>query len=156
MNEGAIGASTGRNGFAKLLGTMMTQSGETFTLIPTEELVGNPILPALHGGAIASFLELAAQLALSRTLSPGQSCRLISWSGACCPGAPGPWAPPGTAAASTSRCSRRMPKASSETEPENCALRSWNSPSDNPPETRITPDIPDWFSGPISREQGCF
>ena len=78
MNEGAIGASTGRNGFAKLLGTMMTQSGETFTLIPTEELVGNPILPALHGGAIASFLELAAQLALSRTLSPGQSCRLIS------------------------------------------------------------------------------
>ena len=78
MSDGAVKACAGRNGFAKLLGTMMTQSGETFTLIPTEELVGNPILPALHGGAIASFLELAAQLALSRTLSPGQSCRLIS------------------------------------------------------------------------------
>ncbi len=78
MSEGAVRAHTGRNGFAKLLGTMMTQSGETFTLIPSEELVGNPILPALHGGAIASFLELAAQLALSRTLSPGRSSRLIS------------------------------------------------------------------------------
>ena len=78
MSEGAVRAHTGRNGFAKLLGTMMTQSGETFTLIPSEELVGNPILPALHGGAIASFLELAAQLALSRALSPGRSSRLIS------------------------------------------------------------------------------
>ena len=78
MSEGAVRVHAGRNGFARLLGTMMTQSGETFTLIPSEELVGNPILPALHGGAIASFLELAAQLALSRTLSPGRSSRLIS------------------------------------------------------------------------------
>ena len=78
MSEGAVTAGAGRNGFARLLGTMMTQSGETFTLIPREELVGNSLLPALHGGAIASFLELAAQLALSRTLSPGQSSRLIS------------------------------------------------------------------------------
>ena len=78
MSEGAVTAGMGRNDFARLLGTMMTQSGETFTLIPREELVGNSLLPALHGGAIASFLELAAQLALSRTLSPGQSSRLIS------------------------------------------------------------------------------
>ncbi|WP_066777144.1 PaaI family thioesterase [Sphingomonas sp. CCH5-D11] len=78
MSDGAVKACAGRNGFAKLLGTMMTQSGETFTLIPTDELVGNPILPALHGGAIASFLELAAQLALSRAISPRPSSRLIS------------------------------------------------------------------------------
>jgi uncharacterized protein (TIGR00369 family) len=66
------------SGFAQTFGAMMVESGDTFILTPTKELVGNPLLPALHGGAVASFLELAAQLALGRNLLPGQTSRLIS------------------------------------------------------------------------------
>ena len=78
MSEDVIIPWARRHGFAQMLAAMMARSGETFTLMPTEELVGNPMLPALHGGAIASFLEMAAQLALAPALAPGQSCRLIS------------------------------------------------------------------------------
>ena len=46
--------------FAQTLSAIMSEIGDTFILTPTEELVGNPLLPALHGGAVASFLELAA------------------------------------------------------------------------------------------------
>ena len=34
-----------------------------------EKLIGNPVLPALHGGATAAFLEIAAIIELSWTAS---------------------------------------------------------------------------------------
>ena len=39
-----------------------------------ERLIGNPILPALHGGVVASFLELAA---LARLDAEGRRARTI-------------------------------------------------------------------------------
>lgn len=66
------------SGFARTLGALMTDNGEGFILSPTGDLVGNPLLPALHGGAVASFLELAAQLALTRVLALPRPPQLIS------------------------------------------------------------------------------
>ena len=37
----------------------------TATLPYSKHLVGNPILPALHGGAVGAFLEIAAQIELA-------------------------------------------------------------------------------------------
>ena len=65
-------------GFAQLLGSMISESGDAFVLTPVEYMIGNPLLPALHGGAVASFLEVAAKRALHRRLSPGQPSQLIS------------------------------------------------------------------------------
>jgi uncharacterized protein (TIGR00369 family) len=41
-----------------------------------ERLIGNPVLPALHGGVVASFLELAA---LARLGSEGRRARTIDF-----------------------------------------------------------------------------
>jgi len=55
--------------YAKLLGVEPVFMGEEFTLkMPyNEKLIGNPTLPALHGGVIGGFMELTAitQLLLS-------------------------------------------------------------------------------------------
>jgi uncharacterized protein (TIGR00369 family) len=48
--------------YARFLGVRL-QAGETgpVAVLPFDpKLIGNPILPALHGGVVASFLELAA------------------------------------------------------------------------------------------------
>ena len=66
------------SGFAELLGSMVSESGDAFVLTPVEDLIGNPLLPALHGGAVACFLELAAKRALDRKLPLGQDTKLIS------------------------------------------------------------------------------
>lgn len=72
------GCGTAPGNFAQMLCAMMTESGGNFVLEPTGDLIGNPMLPALHGGAIASFLELAAAVTLSRTLGLSRTPRLIS------------------------------------------------------------------------------
>lgn len=54
------------SGFAQLLGSTISESGDAFVLTPVEYMIGNPLLPALHGGAVASFLEVAAKRALAR------------------------------------------------------------------------------------------
>ncbi|WP_142810764.1 PaaI family thioesterase [Tepidiphilus olei] len=48
--------------FARFLGLSIDVKGEEFTcILPYREmLIGNPILPALHGGATGGFLECAA------------------------------------------------------------------------------------------------
>lgn len=48
--------------YARHLG--IERQGEHFVLAPDRKLIGNVILPALHGGAVAGFLEIAAQLFL--------------------------------------------------------------------------------------------
>lgn len=40
----------------------------TFVLRARPALVGNPLIPALHGGAVAAFLEAASAIALTRAL----------------------------------------------------------------------------------------
>lgn len=51
--------------YARLLG-IRCQGGDTLTfhLPPNPDTIGNPLLPALHGGVIAGFMEHAALLHL--------------------------------------------------------------------------------------------
>ena len=55
--------------YARFLGLTSDQEGEvlTVTMPFADRLIGNPMLPALHGGATAALLELTAvaQVALS-------------------------------------------------------------------------------------------
>jgi uncharacterized protein (TIGR00369 family) len=52
--------------YAKLLGMQCLRLGEdmVFRLPANQDNIGNPILPALHGGVIAGFMEHAAMLHL--------------------------------------------------------------------------------------------
>jgi uncharacterized protein (TIGR00369 family) len=58
--------------YARFLGFRIELEGETVTgVLPfTPHLVGNPILPALHGGVVAAFLELTAIAQLAH-VTPG-------------------------------------------------------------------------------------
>ncbi len=55
--------------YARFLGLVSEQEGDTLTVtMPfADRLIGNPMLPALHGGSTAALLELTAvaQVALS-------------------------------------------------------------------------------------------
>lgn len=59
----------GRIPYARFLGVRAEVHGDEMTaVLPfAEKLIGNPLLPALHGGSVAAFLEMTAmaQLALS-------------------------------------------------------------------------------------------
>lgn len=52
--------------FARMLGLQLDVRGDTLTCkLPYEpRLIGNPVLPALHGGAVGGFLECAGILHL--------------------------------------------------------------------------------------------
>ncbi len=53
--------------YIQFLGVKFDRRGDELTaILPYEEaLIGNPVLPALHGGAIAAFLEIACVVELS-------------------------------------------------------------------------------------------
>jgi acyl-coenzyme A thioesterase PaaI-like protein len=53
--------------YAHFLGIRFDRRGDELTaILPfAQQLIGNPVLPALHGGAIAAFLEVAAIVELS-------------------------------------------------------------------------------------------
>ena len=52
--------------FARFLGVQADIKGNEITMILPfqEKLIGNPILPAIHGGAIGAFLEITAVIQL--------------------------------------------------------------------------------------------
>lgn len=56
--------------FVRVLGVNFERLGDELTarLAYDEKLIGNPTLPALHGGATGAFLEITAQIALAWTL----------------------------------------------------------------------------------------
>ena len=62
--------------YARFLGVRLDEgeSGPLAVLPFDPKLIGNPILPALHGGVVASFLELAA---LARLDAEGRRARTI-------------------------------------------------------------------------------
>lgn len=62
--------------YARFLGVRLEQGqGGPVAVLPFDpKLIGNPILPALHGGVVASFLELAA---LARLDAEGKRARTI-------------------------------------------------------------------------------
>jgi acyl-coenzyme A thioesterase PaaI-like protein len=60
--------------YAKLIGIECTRLGDEllFRMPANKDNIGNPILPAIHGGVIAGFMELSAALHLRVfTGSPG-------------------------------------------------------------------------------------
>ena len=62
--------------YARFLGVRLEPgTGGPVAVLPyADKLIGNPILPALHGGVVASFLELAA---LARLDAEGRRARTI-------------------------------------------------------------------------------
>ncbi|WP_166417389.1 PaaI family thioesterase [Cochlodiniinecator piscidefendens] len=53
--------------YAQFLGIQFDRRGDELTaILPfTEKLIGNPLLPAIHGGVTAAFLEMTAIVELS-------------------------------------------------------------------------------------------
>jgi acyl-coenzyme A thioesterase PaaI-like protein len=68
--DGALRALTEAVPYIGFLGIRFDRRGDELTaLLPYDDkLIGNPMIPALHGGAIAAFLEVAAIVELSWTL----------------------------------------------------------------------------------------
>ncbi|KGU86920.1 PaaI family thioesterase [Pseudomonas mediterranea] len=60
--------------YAQLIGAECTRQGDDliFRLPANRDNIGNPLLPAIHGGVIAGFMELAAAVhLLIATRTPG-------------------------------------------------------------------------------------
>lgn len=53
--------------YARLLGLRSERAGDELTVIMpfADNLIGNPLLPALHGGATAAFMEMTATAQLA-------------------------------------------------------------------------------------------
>ena len=65
--DGALGALVHGVPYIRFLGIEFDRRGDELTAIMPfdEKLIGNPLLPALHGGATAAFLEVTAIIELS-------------------------------------------------------------------------------------------
>ena len=65
--DAALSALVGSVPYAAFLGIDFERHGDELTGILhfKERLIGNPMLPALHGGATAAFLEMSALIELS-------------------------------------------------------------------------------------------
>ena len=65
--DGTLAALVARVPYIAFLGIEFDRRGDELTAIMRfdEKLIGNPLLPALHGGATAAFLEVAAIIELS-------------------------------------------------------------------------------------------
>ena len=68
--DAVLSALTAGVPYIGFLGLRFERRGDELTaLLPFDErLVGNPMLPALHGGAIAAFMELTAVVELTWSL----------------------------------------------------------------------------------------
>lgn len=47
-----------------------TEDGRLYSITPNDAHIGNPLIKALHGGIVSTFLELAALHELRRALGP--------------------------------------------------------------------------------------
>jgi acyl-coenzyme A thioesterase PaaI-like protein len=65
--DAALAALTGAVPYIQFLGIQFDRRGDELTaLLPYDaKLIGNPMLPALHGGVTASFLEVAGLIGLA-------------------------------------------------------------------------------------------
>ena len=65
--QAELDAMLARIPYARFLGVRMELHGDEMTgVLPyAEHLIGNPTLPALHGGVIGAFMEMTALLQLS-------------------------------------------------------------------------------------------
>ena len=67
--DAALGALVGSVPYISYLGVSFERRGDELTAVLSfdEKLIGNPFLPALHGGVTAAFLEMSAMITLSWT-----------------------------------------------------------------------------------------
>lgn len=67
LSEAQVRATLAAIPYARFLGVELSLRGDELTLILPykESLIGNPTLPALHGGVVGAFMELTAVCALS-------------------------------------------------------------------------------------------
>lgn len=65
--DAALGALVAGVPYIRYLGVQFDRRGDELTaLLPFDEkLIGNPLLPALHGGVTAAFLEITAMITIS-------------------------------------------------------------------------------------------
>lgn len=65
--DAALRALAGAVPYIGFLGIVFERRGDELTAVLPfrENLIGNPLLPALHGGATAAFLEVTAVMALN-------------------------------------------------------------------------------------------
>ncbi|MGR3503394.1 PaaI family thioesterase [Pseudaestuariivita sp.] len=65
--DAALGALVGSVPYIQFLGIRFERRGDELTgIMPySDDLIGNPLLPALHGGATAAFLEITSIITLS-------------------------------------------------------------------------------------------
>jgi uncharacterized protein (TIGR00369 family) len=68
--------------YAKFLGITANQHGDDllFILPPNPNNIGNPMLPAIHGGVVGAFMENAAALHLITKMSDPKMPKLIDFS----------------------------------------------------------------------------
>lgn len=68
--------------YAGLLGVSVEMRGdEPIFLLPfRDEIIGNPTLPAIHGGVLGAFLELAALVRLIHDAAPDKLPKPINFS----------------------------------------------------------------------------
>lgn len=55
-----------------------TSDGRLYSMTPGDAHVGNPLIKALHGGVVSTFLELAALHELKRSLGPEANASAIN------------------------------------------------------------------------------
>ena len=69
QRDAALATLVGQIPYAQFLGVEFDRRGDELTaILPYHDtLIGNPALPALHGGATASFLEISSIVELSWT-----------------------------------------------------------------------------------------
>ncbi|BFM11888.1 PaaI family thioesterase [Simiduia litorea] len=80
--SGQVNLITDAIPYAKLLGMTVDQSAETlcFLLPASPGNIGNPTLPALHGGAIGGFMEMAAALHLLMAMDTLKLPKIVDFS----------------------------------------------------------------------------
>ena len=68
--------------YAKLIGVECSRLGDEllFRLPANKDNIGNPLLPAIHGGVIAGFMELAAALHVMIFTGTGEVPKIIDFS----------------------------------------------------------------------------
>lgn len=68
--------------YARMLGIEVLRLGDelTFHLPSNKDNIGNPVLPALHGGALAGFMELSAMLHLMVSMNSSNFPKIIDFS----------------------------------------------------------------------------
>lgn len=68
--------------YASMLGMEVEQHGEEilFSLPTNRDLIGNPVLPAIHGGVIAGFMEHAAVIHLMIFMKSAAFPKIIDFS----------------------------------------------------------------------------